>query len=73
MWVHDDDPLECGVKLTNFAINLWRKPALIADWQAGATLRALAAKYEVSHETARKWTERLKRNNGPSRHVRSRK
>lgn len=66
-WVHHDDPLECGVRLTTFAINLWRKPALIADWQAGATLRDLATKYEVNHETARKWTELLTRKEGASR------
>lgn len=67
MWVHDDDPLECGVKMTNYAINLWRKPALIADWQSGATLRELAAKYDVSHDTAREWTKLLTRTKGASR------
>ena len=66
-WVHNDDPLECGVRLTRLAINLWRKPALIADWQAGETLRSLSAKYKISHETARKWTEDLTRRSGASR------
>lgn len=61
------DGLDDGPPLTAYAINLWRKPALIADWQAGATLRDLASKYGVSHETARKWTERLSRRAGASR------
>lgn len=59
MWVHDDDPLECGVKLT--------KPALIEDWKSGATLRELATKYGVSHDTAREWTLLLSRDKGASR------
>lgn len=66
-WVHNDDPLECGVKLPRASINLWRKPALIADWQQGATLRALADKYGVSHDTARAWTEGMTRKQGASR------
>ena len=61
------DGLDDGPPLTRYAINLWRKPALIAEWKAGATLRGLAAKYEVSHETARKWTELLTRREGASR------
>lgn len=61
------DGLDDGPPLTNYAINLWRKPALIADWTAGETLRNLAKKYDVSHETARKWTELLSRNEGASR------
>jgi len=70
-WVHNDDPLECGVKLTKYAINLWRKPALIADWQRGETLRTLSDKYKISHETARKWTEKMTRRQGASRHIRT--
>lgn len=55
------------MKLTRYAINLWRKPALIAEWQGGATFRELSAKYEISHETARKWTENLTRREGATR------
>lgn len=67
MWVHNDDPLECGVRLPTHAINLWRKPALIADWTKGATLRELAVKYDVSRDTAHKWTKLLTRQTGASR------
>lgn len=69
-WVHNDDPLECGVRLPASSINLWRKPALVADWRAGWKLRDLAVKYGVSHETARKWTECLSRKVGSSRRPR---
>jgi transposase-like protein len=61
------DGLDDGPPMTAYAINLWRKPALIAEWKAGATLRDLATKYGVSHETARKWTELLSRKEGASR------
>lgn len=67
MWVHNDDPLECGVRLPNASINLWRKPAVIADWQSGMTLRAIGAKYGISHDTVRAWTERHSRKVGASR------
>lgn len=67
MWVHDDDPLECGVLLPRHVVNGWKKPKLIADWQAGATVRDLAARYNISHETARAWTEGMSRENGAHR------
>jgi len=67
MWVENDDPLECGVRLPAHVVNMWRKPRLIADWKSGMTLRDLAAKYGVSHETARKWTEHYTRTVGASR------
>ena len=66
-WIDNDDPLECGVRLPTSSINLWRKPRLIEDWKAGATLRDLATKYSVSHETARAWTDGMSRKSGASR------
>lgn len=59
--------LDDGPPLTTYAINLWRRPALIADWQAGATLRDLAVKYDVSRDTADRWTRTLTRRAGASR------
>lgn len=66
-WVHNDDPLEAGVRLPTSSINLWRKPRVIDEWMAGATLRDIADKYEISHETVRAWTEQLNRKAGASR------
>lgn len=61
------DRLDDGPPMTKYAINLWRKPALIADWRDGMTLRGLAAKYGVSRDTAHKWTKLLSRRAGASR------
>lgn len=61
------DGLDDGPPLTTHGINLWRRPALIADWMEGATLRDLAAKYDVSRDTAHKWTRLLTRKTGASR------
>lgn len=60
-WVHDDDPLECGVRLPAKVINAWKRDRVVADWKSGMTLRALAAKHDISHETARQWTRRESR------------
>lgn len=66
-WVHNDDPLDCGVRLPNASINLWRKPAVIAAWQSGGTLRDIARRYRVSHETVREWTRLHSKKCGASR------
>lgn len=59
--------LDDGPPLPRWVINQWKRERLTNDWKAGATLRDLAAKYEVSHETARAWTECQTRKVGASR------
>jgi len=61
------DGLDDGPPLPVCVINAWKRDRLLIDWKAGATLRALAAKYEISHETARDWTNGLTRIVGASR------
>lgn len=67
MWVHNDDPLECGVRLPIHVINAWKRPRVIADWHTGATLRELADRYEISHQTAKEWTDGETRTQGAAR------
>lgn len=61
------DGLDDGPPLPRLAINAWKRDQLTAEWIAGATLRSLASKYEVSHETARAWTQSNTRKGGASR------
>jgi transposase len=70
IWVEADDPLDSGVKLPQHVINAWKKEQAVTDWRTGMTLRNVAAKYDVSRETVRDWTNGLARLAGASRRPR---
>lgn len=61
------DGLDDGPPLPRWVVNAWKRERVVSEWQAGATLRDLAAKHEVSHETVRAWTEAMTRKVGASR------
>lgn len=65
------DGIDDGPDLPRWVINGWKRDRIMIEWKAGATLRALAQKYEVSHETVRDWTENEPRAVGASRRPRS--
>lgn len=70
-WRHDHKPdqsgLDDGPLLPRASINRRKRDSVVNDWKDGATLRDLAAKYQISHETVRAWTEREQRDVGASR------
>lgn len=61
------DGLDDGPPLPRSVVNGWKRDRIMVEWKGGATLRDLAAKYEVSHETVHAWTENEPRPAGASR------
>ena len=70
-WAHDHKPdgsgLDDGPPLPRSISIGGKRSQIVAEWKAGATLRALSAKYDVSHETVRGWTETETRTVGAPR------
>jgi hypothetical protein len=64
------DGIDDGPALPRWVVNAWKRERVVEAWMAGATLRDVAAKHEISHETARAWTETLTRPKGASRRPR---
>lgn len=64
------DGLDDGPPLPRWVVNNWNRDRVVADWKTGCTLRDLAVKHGISHETARAWTEALTRKAGASRRPR---
>lgn len=60
-WIHNDDPLECGVRLPRKVVSAFKKQTVTAEWLRGGSLRSIAKRHGVSHDTVMRWTRGMSR------------